>query len=130
MCHLYVVVCHLYIVDSDGCVCHLCVVDSDGSVCHLYVVVCWFLKLKVCHHLSLLNLNNLPVTDVKVVLPVYLSIPLLLIGACSKQLRKPSISLVHACHSVCPLDSHWMNICEISYLRLLLKYVGICRFWL
>ena len=66
----------------------------------------------------------------RIVLLVCLSVLLLLIGTLAKQFLKPSISLAHACHSVCPLDSHWMNICEISYLRLLLKYVGICRFWL
>jgi len=85
-------------------------------------------QIKFCHHLLRLNVSNLPVTGVKFVLPVNLNILLLLICPRAKQFRKPSISLVHACHSVCPLDSYWLNICEISYL--LLKYVGTCRFWL
>jgi len=60
------------------------------------------------------NLSNPPVTDVKVVLLVYLSVLLLLIVARAKQFRKPSISLVHACHSVClsarfPLDEYLRN---------------------
>jgi hypothetical protein len=47
-------------------------------------------QIKFCHHLSRLNLSNLPVTDVKVVLPVYLCILLLLIGARANQFLKLS----------------------------------------